>query len=463
MDLVGAGIVDKRETERDEAVLILPGVTWLRDCHCLFPDQNEVETRSHGRQGYDFLVVAAGIQPDWGRCAALKEAIGKDGVQQLLVRLRRQDGNSSAVSLAATPSSPSAGRREVVAAPRKRSCTWPTKPSADRRARAQPRHLRLASPAIFAVPKYTALQRVIERKGITTRFQHNLIEVRPQSRQAVFLRLDQNEEVVLHYDLLHRLCHRRARRILLNRRARRPHRLCRCRQAHAAAHPFQECLCAWRCQQPADLQDGSRRPQQAPALVQNLIAAADSQPLACATTVYHSCPLVTGYDRVILAEFDYDLKPCETFPFDQSQGALQHVPAQAPRPAAALLARHAAGGVIRCLHITLRMPRRGTLLHGWGPADADSHFRRGVENERSAGVSALLAVAGATSQKAPSKQEDVYIFDPAKKRVAGARTFFRRPTEKKVSWGLKSALGRPQPCSQVAQRRSQLNLLTRSS
>jgi sulfide:quinone oxidoreductase len=34
---------------------------------------------------------------------------------------------------------------------------------------------------------------------------------------------------------------------------------------------------------------------------------------------YTSCPLVTGYGKLILAEFDYDLKPKETFPFDQSQ------------------------------------------------------------------------------------------------------------------------------------------------
>lgn len=32
---------------------------------------------------------------------------------------------------------------------------------------------------------------------------------------------------------------------------------------------------------------------------------------------YASCPLVTGYDSCIMAEFDYDLKPKETFPFRQ--------------------------------------------------------------------------------------------------------------------------------------------------
>lgn len=34
---------------------------------------------------------------------------------------------------------------------------------------------------------------------------------------------------------------------------------------------------------------------------------------------YTSCPLVTSYNTVILAEFDYDGQPLETFPVDQSK------------------------------------------------------------------------------------------------------------------------------------------------
>lgn len=32
---------------------------------------------------------------------------------------------------------------------------------------------------------------------------------------------------------------------------------------------------------------------------------------------YTSCPLITGKSRCILAEFDYDGQPLETFPLDQ--------------------------------------------------------------------------------------------------------------------------------------------------
>lgn len=34
---------------------------------------------------------------------------------------------------------------------------------------------------------------------------------------------------------------------------------------------------------------------------------------------YASCPLVTGYHTCILAEFDYNLQPLETFPIAQNK------------------------------------------------------------------------------------------------------------------------------------------------
>ena len=34
---------------------------------------------------------------------------------------------------------------------------------------------------------------------------------------------------------------------------------------------------------------------------------------------YTSCPLITSYGKTILAEFDFDAQPLETFPFDQGK------------------------------------------------------------------------------------------------------------------------------------------------
>jgi sulfide:quinone oxidoreductase len=42
-------------------------------------------------------------------------------------------------------------------------------------------------------------------------------------------------------------------------------------------------------------------------------------PLAATYNGYTSCPIVTARGKLVMAEFDYDLKPQETFPFDQGK------------------------------------------------------------------------------------------------------------------------------------------------
>jgi sulfide:quinone oxidoreductase len=59
--------------------------------------------------------------------------------------------------------------------------------------------------------------------------------------------------------------------------------------------------------------------KQAPVLVENLLAQRAGRPASASYDGYASCPLVTGYGKLILAEFDYEGRPQESFPFDQSQ------------------------------------------------------------------------------------------------------------------------------------------------
>lgn len=56
---------------------------------------------------------------------------------------------------------------------------------------------------------------------------------------------------------------------------------------------------------------------QAPVLVANLLAFLDGLPLPGLYEGYTACPLVAGYGKLVLAEFDYEGRPRETFPFDQ--------------------------------------------------------------------------------------------------------------------------------------------------
>src|SRR5690606_34780614 len=59
--------------------------------------------------------------------------------------------------------------------------------------------------------------------------------------------------------------------------------------------------------------------KQVPVVVNNLMAVMDGKPLPKKYSGYTSCPIISGYGKLVLAEFDYDNNPMETFPFDQSK------------------------------------------------------------------------------------------------------------------------------------------------
>jgi sulfide:quinone oxidoreductase len=59
--------------------------------------------------------------------------------------------------------------------------------------------------------------------------------------------------------------------------------------------------------------------KQAPVVVENLLSLIAHKQFSASYGGYTSCPLVTGYGKLVLAEFDYNNQPMETFPFDQSK------------------------------------------------------------------------------------------------------------------------------------------------
>jgi len=143
--------------------------------------------------------------------------------------------------------------------------------------------------------------------------------VRPKSKEAVFHNLDTQEETVLPYNLLHVVPPQTAPRVVRE-------------SALANADGWVE-VEKYRLQHVRNpnvfsLGDNSSLPtsrtgaavrKEAPVLVENLLALRAGKPMLATYDGYSSCPLVTGYGKMMLAEFDYDGNPAETFPFDQAR------------------------------------------------------------------------------------------------------------------------------------------------
>jgi sulfide:quinone oxidoreductase len=321
--LVGAGVFNREVSRRPQADYIPPGAKWIRDSVAAFePENNTVVTRSGERITYDQLVVALGIQLDWGKIKGLEGHLGKDGicsnysyehVESTWRFLRDFKGGNAVFTFPATPV-------KCAGAPQK---IMYLADDALRRSgvRAKSKVIYAsATPGIFGVKHYAAaLRPVVERKGIETHFKHDLVEVRAASKEAVFHQIETKEELVLPYELLHVVPPQSA-----------PDVVKKSALANAAGWVEVDKYSLQHTRFPSvfSLGDNSSLPtsrtgaairKQAPVLVENLLALRAGRELRARYDGYASCPLVTGYGRLILAEFDYDGNPQESFPFDQSK------------------------------------------------------------------------------------------------------------------------------------------------
>ena len=321
--LVGGGVFRKEVTERSEASVMPKRAKWIRDAVTEFhPGENYLLTRDGQKITYDWLVVGAGIQINWDQIKGLKENIGKAGVcsnyayqyvDSTWETLRNFQGGNAIFT---QPS----GAIKCGGAPQK--IMYLAEDFLRKSGVRDKSHVIFASPGkqIFSIEKYRlALEKVVARKGIETRFRHDLIEIRPATKEAVFQQLDTGEEVVLHYDMLH-----------VTPPMSSPEFIARSPLADAngwvEAHKetlqhvrFPNVFALGDCSSLPTSKTGAAIRKQAPVVVQNLRAAMAGLPLTATYDGYTSCPVVTGYGRLILAEFDYNLQPAETFPFDQSK------------------------------------------------------------------------------------------------------------------------------------------------
>lgn len=79
--LVGAGTYDYDDTIRPEKEQIPKDVDWVKDFATTFDaKKNRVSTKSSGDFTYDYLILTPGIQMDLDALPGLKDALGKDGV-----------------------------------------------------------------------------------------------------------------------------------------------------------------------------------------------------------------------------------------------------------------------------------------------------------------------------------------------------------------------------------------------
>jgi sulfide:quinone oxidoreductase len=318
--LVGAGATAAQSTVRREQDVVPAGVTWIKDSAVeIDPESRSVATASGARITYDFLVVATGVAFDWDAIAGLREAVASPHVStnytyelapKTWEMIRNFRGGTALFHMPGTPiKCPGAPQKIMYLAS-----------DHFRRTGVSAKVIYgSATPSIYGVKEYAAvLDRVIARYGIDARFSHELVEIRPQSREAVFVKKNgaEGDRVVIPYDLMHAVPPQIAPEFIR-------------KSALAVSAPAgwvdvdQYTLQHKRYANVFALGDVAGTPnaktgaavmKQAPTVVANLLAALAQREGTTRYDGYVACPITTAYGKLLLCEFDYTGKPTPTVP-----------------------------------------------------------------------------------------------------------------------------------------------------
>ncbi|MBW9219165.1 pyridine nucleotide-disulfide oxidoreductase [Anoxybacillus ayderensis] len=321
--LVGGGAAKVEDSVREQATLIPDGAKWLKEAVDTFvPEKNTLKTKEGSTVRYDYLVVAAGVEIYWDQIKGLKETISKNGVcsnysydyvQSTWENIRNFRGGTAIFTQPST-------QVKCGGAPQK--IMYLADDYFRQSGVREQTNIIFASglPNIFAVKKYAdTLEQVIQRKNIEAKYRVELVEIDGKAKKATFEHLDTNERFTLSFDMIH-----------VTPPMGPPAFIKKSPLADAAGwvdvdpytlqhKTYENVFGAGDCTNLPTSKTGAAIRKQAPVVAENLLALMNEKPLKARYDGYTSCPLVTGYNKLVLAEFDYEKNSQETFPFDQSK------------------------------------------------------------------------------------------------------------------------------------------------
>ncbi|RST57174.1 NAD(P)/FAD-dependent oxidoreductase [Siminovitchia terrae] len=321
--LVGGGEAKKEETERSMEELIPEGADWIQSAvTSIEPEENYIQLSDGNKLEYDCLIVAAGIEVHWEGIKGLTESIGHSGVcsnysyqytDYTWDVIRNFKGGNALFTHPATPIKCGGAPQKIMYL------------AEDYFSRTGIRDkveiiFGSANPTIFDVTKYRlALEKVLERKKIDARFKHNLIEVKGDLKEAIFEHIETKEQTSIHYDMLHVTPPMRAPAFLRNS-------ILADEAGWVDVHPYtlqhrkyENIFSLGDCSNLPTSKTGAAIRRQYPIVTKNILSFMKGEALGAQYDGYSSCPLVTGYNTLILAEFNYDKQPKESFPFNQAK------------------------------------------------------------------------------------------------------------------------------------------------
>ena len=319
--LVGGGAFSFADTKRNQADLLNPSVTWIKEFAEEFsPETNTITLRTGCEIKYEYLVVCPGLQLDFHKIKGLEETLGQNGVccnysrDHVEYTWQTVQNMKSGTALFTQPPMPI----KCAGAPQK--AMYLASDHFKRSGCLDNINVEFfnAGPGMFGVPFFAKeLEKVVAGYGIKTNFSSNLVEIDGPAKTATFEVKDSLERTTLvtkSFDMIHVTPPQSAPDFIKRSPLSDDN-------GWLAVHP--ETLQHSEYKNIFGLGDVINTPnaktaaavrKQVPVVVDNVLNLIHNNELTMGYKGYGSCPLTTSLSTVMMAEFSYGGEVTPSFP-----------------------------------------------------------------------------------------------------------------------------------------------------
>lgn len=325
--VVGAGLASIDETVKNQKDVIPEGVSWIKEkVISVDPTHKKVLLSDQSMVEFEFLIVATGLQLDWDKIKGAKEALGSDGVcsvyqfnqvEYAAELIQNFKGGRAIFVMPQTPIKCAGAPQKVMYLAENIFRNHGVRHKSEIM-------FMTAGKAMFGIPVFSnQLDQIVKERDIHPKFQHKLIEIKKESKEALFEVVRPNGEVAVesyNYDLLHVVPTMSAHNFITQ-------------SGLAVTEGEQK---GWLAVDKFTLQHlnypyifgigdvtgvpnsktGAAVRAQYPIVAANLLSVMNGKQPTMKYNGYSSCPLITEIGKVMLAEFGYEGKLLPTFPLD---------------------------------------------------------------------------------------------------------------------------------------------------
>nr|XP_006013270.2 PREDICTED: sulfide:quinone oxidoreductase, mitochondrial [Latimeria chalumnae] len=322
--LVGAGAKQLSTSARPTASVIPSGVKWIKSSvKQFYPDENCVYTNDGKKISYKYLIVALGIKLNYDQIKGLPEGFGYphigsnysvETVEKTWKGLQDFKEGNAIFTFPNTPVKCAGAPQKIMYL----SDAYLRKTGKRSKANII---FNTSLGVIFAVQKYAnALEKIVQERNLHVNYKHNLIEVRADKQEAVFEKLDSaGETVVFEYEMLHVTPPMGPHDVLMKSPLADAGGWVDVDKDTLQHKKYPNVFGIGDCTNLPTSKTAAAVAGQSAVLDKTISMVMKNQTPKTKYDGYTSCPLVTSYNTVILAEFDYNGQPLETFPVNQSK------------------------------------------------------------------------------------------------------------------------------------------------